>query len=566
MVPVCADRKRSKDVFGIQCEGPLGSEGAMAVYVEGVVGILVFYVAVLGVGIWAGTKQKNSGEEEVMLAGRSLGLTVGVITMIATWVGGGYINGTAEALFSTGLVWCQVPVGYSLSLLFGVLLFVKQMRRAEYVTMLDPFQRKYGSRVGGLMFVPAVCGDLFWVGAIFNALGSSLVVILGLDSTTSVIVSAVFAASYTMVGGLYSVTYTDVLQLACIVFGLVLSAPFAYHHSAVNHETVKKVDWIGTIERKDLAEWIDSMLLLIFGGIPWQGYFQRILSMRTVRQAQVLSVFAMFGCFFMAFPPALFGVVAKSTNWTEVEGFGREITDDDKAIILPLTLRYLTPGWVSFFGLGAISAAVMSSADSSILSSSSMFSRNIYKLAIRPKLLLVTHWEGANTYGCLFSFVAGIVLRLLGGEPGLGIPAAIKYPWYDEEAQVQKFPFRTLTMLCALAAHLLCSWGTRQLFQRRLLPDSWDFLQVFSAPPKGAEGPKVAQTPLPTLALAAEKPRAPTQGDRLPLAEDGGAHSPDGGLFFSFATADLLVSGEISSDLPFSINRRWTKVALVFSG
>ncbi|KAK7790523.1 hypothetical protein R5R35_012778, partial [Gryllus longicercus] len=31
----------------------------MAVYVEGVVGILVFYVAVLGVGIWAGTKQKN---------------------------------------------------------------------------------------------------------------------------------------------------------------------------------------------------------------------------------------------------------------------------------------------------------------------------------------------------------------------------------------------------------------------------------------------------------------------------------------------------------------------------
>nr|CAD7197844.1 unnamed protein product [Timema douglasi] len=91
----------------------------MAVFVTGLVGILVFYVAVLGVGIWAGTKQKNNGEEEVMLAGRNLGMVVGVLTLIATWVGGGYINGTAEAMFTRGLAWCQVPVGYSLSLLLG---------------------------------------------------------------------------------------------------------------------------------------------------------------------------------------------------------------------------------------------------------------------------------------------------------------------------------------------------------------------------------------------------------------------------------------------------------------
>jgi Na+/proline symporter len=44
--------------------------------------------------------------------------------------------------------------------------------------------------------------------------------------------------------------------------------------------------------------------------------------------------------------------------------------------------------WVSFFGLGAISAAVMSSADASILSSSSMFSRNIYKAVFRPKVCI----------------------------------------------------------------------------------------------------------------------------------------------------------------------------------
>lgn len=37
----------------------------------------------------------------------------------ATWVGGGFINGTAEVIYSQGFVWCQAPFGYALSLVFG---------------------------------------------------------------------------------------------------------------------------------------------------------------------------------------------------------------------------------------------------------------------------------------------------------------------------------------------------------------------------------------------------------------------------------------------------------------
>ena len=51
--------------------------------------------------------------------------------------------------------------------------------------------------------------------------GSSLRVIVGLERTISVIVSAVIAVGYTLVGGLYSVAYTDVVQLICIFLGLV---------------------------------------------------------------------------------------------------------------------------------------------------------------------------------------------------------------------------------------------------------------------------------------------------------------------------------------------------------
>lgn len=55
-------------------------------------------------------------------------------------------------------------------------------------------------------------------------------------------------------------------------------------------------------------------------------------------------------------------------------------------MILPIVLQHLCPPYVSFFGLGAVSAAVMSSADSSILSASSMFARNIYQLAFRQSV------------------------------------------------------------------------------------------------------------------------------------------------------------------------------------
>lgn len=89
--------------------------------IAGVVSIVLFYLLILGVGIWAARKKEagNDSEEEVMLAGRSIGLFVGIFTMTATWVGGGYINGTAEAIYAKGLVWCQAPFGYALSLVFG---------------------------------------------------------------------------------------------------------------------------------------------------------------------------------------------------------------------------------------------------------------------------------------------------------------------------------------------------------------------------------------------------------------------------------------------------------------
>jgi high affinity choline transporter 7 len=112
--------------------------------------------------------------------------------------------------------------------ILGGLLFAEKMRAKKYVTMLDPFQDKYGSKMGGFLYIPAFLGDIFWSAAILAALGASISVVIDIDTTTSVIVSGAIAVSYTLVGGLYSVVYTDVVQLVCIFIGLVSSPLYKF--------------------------------------------------------------------------------------------------------------------------------------------------------------------------------------------------------------------------------------------------------------------------------------------------------------------------------------------------
>lgn len=495
--------------------------------IAGVISIILFYILILAVGIWAGRKkeQGNDSEEEVMLAGRSIGLFVGIFTMTATWVGGGYINGTAEAIYTHGLVWCQAPFGYALSLVFGGIFFANPMRKQGYITMLDPLQDSFGERMGGLLFLPALCGEVFWAAGILAALGATLSVIIDMDHRTSVIFSSCIAVFYTLFGGLYSVAYTDVIQLFCIFIGLWMCIPFAWTNEHVASLSSMDVDWIGEVEPKQYFFYLDYGLLLVFGGIPWQVYFQRVLSSKTAGRAQVLSYVAAFGCILMAIPPVMIGAIAKATAWNETAYKGPyPLTEDETSMILPMVLQYLTPDFVSFFGLGAVSAAVMSSADSSVLSASSMFARNVYKLIFRqrasemeiiwvmrvgiivvgilatvmaltipsiyglwsmcsdlvyvilfPQLLMVVHFKNhCNTYGSLAAYIVAFFVRLSGGEPLMGLPPFIHYPGYDYENQQQLFPFRTMAMTMSLLTLIGVSWWTKWVFETGRLAPGYD--------------------------------------------------------------------------------------------
>ncbi|KAE8625412.1 hypothetical protein XENTR_v10006262 [Xenopus tropicalis] len=554
----------------------------MAFHVEGLVAIILFYLAILFVGIWAAWRTKNSRgdgdpREGIIVGGRDIGLLVGAFTMTATWVGGGYINGTAEAVYVSdyGLAWAQAPIGYSLSLIVGGLFFAKPMRSKGYVTMLDPFQQIYGKRMGGLLFIPALMGEMFWAAAILSALGATISVIVDIDINISVVVSALIATFYTLVGGLYSVAYTDVVQLFCIFIGLWISVPFAMTHPAVTDITVTAVKevyqkpWLGDIRAADAWNWLDSFLLLMLGGIPWQAYFQRVLSASSATYAQVLSFLAAFGCLVMAIPSVLIGAIGASTDWNQTSYEHDDPQMNEEAdMILPIVLQYLCPPYISFFGLGAVSAAVMSSADSSILSASSMFARNIYQLSFRqnasekeivwvmritvfifgaaatamallaksvyglwylssdlvyiiifPQLLCVLFIKGTNTYGSVAGYVFGALLRISGGEPYLHLQAFICYPgcYADKnDMYLQRFPFKTLSMVASFLANIAFSYLARYLFEKGILSPKFDFLNAVVAKHSEENMDKTTLVKSDNIVLSELAPVKPRQSLSLP--------------------------------------------------
>ena len=130
------------------------------------------------------------------------------------------------------------------------LFFAHLLRQADCITVVDVLQRSYGRVFGGLLYLPACIGDVCWTAAVLSALGGTLAVILEAKeySTICVWVSAVVTVGYTLIGGMYSVAYTDVVQMALVLFGLWLAVPFVAVKT--DFSSLSATEWTGEITQK----------------------------------------------------------------------------------------------------------------------------------------------------------------------------------------------------------------------------------------------------------------------------------------------------------------------------
>jgi high affinity choline transporter 7 len=279
---------------------------------------------------------------------------------------------------------------------------------------------------------------------------------------------------YTMLGGMWAVAYTDALQLLLVGVGLAAALPFALSaaggipHAWQAYHAVPHESWSSSVS------WWDVSIMLMLGGVPWNCYFQRVLSCRSPRAAQLHSIYSGLLTIVLTIPPLLMGIAAFAYLWPPelAARLGAQPAD-----ALPLMFRYVVPPLIGLLGLAAIVGAVTSSFSSSILSAGSMFSWNVCLRLLRPDLPVKTLslimraaivtigalavWMAikvqsvqalwfftsdlvfvllfpqlvyalfdpkANLTGSVSAFTVSLILRLGGGEPLFGVPALIPYP------------------------------------------------------------------------------------------------------------------------------------------
>lgn len=476
----------------------------------GVAAVVALYAVFLLVGWRAQRKVREGTVADLLVAGRSMPLWIAVMTMTATWVDGGYLLGTAEGVFAKNLAWALQPgVCFGISLILGGLVFARIMRRFEFTTIIDPFDARFGKRWSAVLFLPAMLGEVFWSASLLVAIGSTFQVILGLDATTSIWISAAVVTFYTMLGGMWSVAYTDAVQLMLIPIGLFAVLPFAVGAAGGWGEMVRvytsarPVDsWMPPLPMfpnnawpaATLVAWWDTTCMLMLGGIPWNCYFQRILSCQTPEKAREHSLWAGILTITLTIPPALLGIAFISSTYRHLPG-GMEIWEIEAffqpSLVLPYLLRYLVPYAVGVLGLAAIVGAVTSSFSSSILSAGSMFSWNVVRRLVReritlqglkfvirtsivvlgllatimalkvrsvlelwvfssdlifvllfPQLVCALFDSRTNRIGSMVAFVVSLGLRLAAGEPLFGIPPLLPH--------VELVPMKTIAAAAGL--------------------------------------------------------------------------------------------------------------------
>ncbi len=357
--------------------------------------IVFLYAAFLAIGWLAARRSRHGSTADLILAGRAMPLWLATLTMTATWVDGGYLLGTAEGTFKSSLAsGIQGGVCFGLSLILGGIFFARIMRRYEFTTLIDPFEARFGPGWAAVLFVPAMLAEVFWSAELLVAIGSTFGVMLDMNLTTAILISAVVVTAYTLAGGMWSVAYTDAVQLGLVAVGLAVALPLALGASGgLEHVwdayRTARADRGGVLPYGSfwtpaaLAGWWDLSLMLMLGGIPWNCYFQRVLACESPVKAQWHSLLAGVLTMLFTIPPVLLGLAAFSFPWPAP--LQAELAAEP-ARTLPLLLRHATPPLVALCGLAAIIGAVTSSFSASILSAGAMFSWNVGKRLLRPAL------------------------------------------------------------------------------------------------------------------------------------------------------------------------------------
>ena len=85
------------------------------------------------------------------------------------------------------------------------------------------------------------------------------------------------------------------------------------------------------------------------------------------------------------------------------------------------------------------------------------FSVSLVYILVFPQIMVALYVKFSNGFGSMCAFTVGIVLAFLSGDDSIGLPAVIKYPFFDELKNRQNFPWKTMLVIISVIIHIVIS-------------------------------------------------------------------------------------------------------------
>ncbi|MFJ4788830.1 sodium:solute symporter [Streptomyces sp. NPDC088794] len=330
--------------------------------------IVVYLAGMLAMGWW-GMRRARS-KSEFLVAGRRLGPAMYSGTMAAIVLGGASTIGGVGLGYKYGLsgAWMVFTIG--LGLLALSVFFSARIARLKVYTVSEMLDLRYGGRAG------VISGVVMWAYTLMLAVTSTIAyatifdVLFDMNRTVAIILGGSIVVAYSTLGGMWSITLTDMVQFVVKTIGvLLLLLPIA----------VVKAGGFSEMKAKLPTEYFDPLgiggetiftyvLIYTFGMLIGQDIWQRVFTAGSDRTAKWGGTVAGTYCLVYALAGAVIGTAAKvlyPNLGSPDDAFATIVKDE-----LPVGVRGLV--------LAAALAAVMSTSSGALIACATVANNDIW--------------------------------------------------------------------------------------------------------------------------------------------------------------------------------------------
>ena len=380
----------------------------------------LYAITILGIGLWVSRdkkgKQKNA--EDYFLASKSLPWWAVGASLIAANISAEQFIGMSGSGFALGLAIASYEWMAAITLLVVGKYFLPIFIEKGLYTIPEFIEKRYSTNLKTILAI-------FWI-ALFVFVNLTTVLFLGgkaLDTIigvgdgsillNSIIGLGLFAAAYSLWGGLASVAWTDVIQVVILIFGGLLMTYFALANVTESGSFIDGMKYVyekaperfsmilsqGEIIKPNGGDaWWDLPGLAVLIGGMWvanlyywgfnQYIIQRTLAAKSLAEGQKGIVFAAFLKLIIPVIVVLPGIIAYVMNIDDSGmlttasvdpgfiGAAGNFANDNAA---PWLIKNFIPVGVKGLILAALAAAIVSSLASMLNSTSTIFTMDIYK-------------------------------------------------------------------------------------------------------------------------------------------------------------------------------------------